>query len=66
MVAGVVGIEAHSGANAQVCDEKPTKDSIQPFSAWWMFEELDEAEVAKKKEKEITEQEAYWKDLKRK
>lgn len=58
MVAGMVGIEAIPGANDTVSDIGPAKNSIQPFSGWWMFEELSEAELAEKKERERRAEEA--------
>ncbi|KAJ5624392.1 hypothetical protein N7510_000701 [Penicillium lagena] len=58
MVAGMIGIGAKSGANAKVSDGELVKDSIQPFSGWWMFEELSETALAEKKEKERLEEEA--------
>lgn len=63
MVAGMVGIEAKSGANTKVFDGEPVKDSIQPFSGWWMFEELSETALAEKKEKERLEEEAYYEEI---
>ncbi|KAJ5155738.1 hypothetical protein N7492_008541 [Penicillium capsulatum] len=58
MVAGVVGIEASSRGNGQASDGEAERNWIQPFSGWWMFEELSQEELGEKKEKDRLEEEA--------
>lgn len=65
MVAGMVGIEAKSGANALVFDGQLVKNSIQPFSGWWMFEELSETALTEKKEKERLREEAFYEEIRK-